>query len=119
VPNVPYYISCLAHRRSETTARISTGANSRRGAALMTLAMACYVLNDGCVKLTTDRLPPGQVLSLRASSPSRPPLPLTRPVPSLSGWLEVPNGQEFKHRGALGRARKAGQKQAQRMQRDS
>jgi drug/metabolite transporter (DMT)-like permease len=38
---------------------------NRRGAALMTFAMACYVLNDACVKLTTDRLPPGQVLAVR------------------------------------------------------
>lgn len=40
-------------------------AANRRGAALMTFAMACYVLNDACVKLTTDRLPPGQVLAVR------------------------------------------------------
>jgi drug/metabolite transporter (DMT)-like permease len=33
--------------------------------ALMTAAMACYVLNDTCVKLTTHSLAAGQVLALR------------------------------------------------------
>lgn len=44
---------------------MAADAADRRGAGLMAIAMACYVLNDACVKLTTDRLPPGQVLAVR------------------------------------------------------
>jgi drug/metabolite transporter (DMT)-like permease len=40
-------------------------APNRRGIALMTAAMACYVLNDTLVKLTLDVFPPGQVLAVR------------------------------------------------------
>lgn len=40
-------------------------APNRRGIALMTAAMACYVLNDTLVKLTLQTFPAGQVLTLR------------------------------------------------------
>lgn len=36
-----------------------------RGMALMTIAMACYVVNDTFVKLSTHSFPAGQVLALR------------------------------------------------------
>lgn len=42
----------------------------RRGIVLMTLAMACYVLNDTLVKLTLDAFPPGQVLAVRGVAAS-------------------------------------------------
>lgn len=40
---------------------------NRRGVALMITAMACYVLNDALVKLTSNRLPPGQILAVRGA----------------------------------------------------
>lgn len=48
----------------------STQAN-RRGIALMLVAMGCYVLNDVFVKLTTHRLPPGQLLAVRGAFASK------------------------------------------------
>jgi drug/metabolite transporter (DMT)-like permease len=42
----------------------------RRGMVLMTLAMACYVLNDTLVKLTLQAFPPGQVLAVRGAAAS-------------------------------------------------
>lgn len=42
-----------------------TSAQNRRGIALMTIAMACYALNDAFVKLTLHAFPTGQVLTVR------------------------------------------------------
>ena len=44
---------------------MATPRANRRGALLMTAAMACYVVNDALVKLSTAHLPPGQVLAVR------------------------------------------------------
>lgn len=44
---------------------MATPRANRRGALLMVVAMACYVVNDALVKLTTAHLPPGQVLAVR------------------------------------------------------
>jgi drug/metabolite transporter (DMT)-like permease len=38
---------------------------NQRGIVLMLAAMACYVMNDALVKLTTQYFPPGQILAVR------------------------------------------------------
>ncbi|WP_431113294.1 DMT family transporter [Variovorax paradoxus] len=46
---------------------MTSRAANRRGVALMLVAMGCYALNDTFVKLTTDHLPPGQILAVRGA----------------------------------------------------
>ncbi|MBT2326548.1 DMT family transporter [Variovorax paradoxus] len=45
----------------------------------MLVAMACYMMNDTFVKLTADRLPPGQILALRGAFASALIIAMARP----------------------------------------
>lgn len=61
-------------------------ADNRRGAALMLLAMTCYVANDALVKLAADRLPPGQILAVRGAFASL--LVIAIAAGTARGWRE-------------------------------